>query len=103
MCLSCCWRRGRHRQQLHPLQRSGRAGRHLDAGFRLTRLVCEPEGVKKHCFDELVPQTSTWAIWWDEEASLIRYRCVRPPDIDEVVGTMTDDANIISGSVRVSG
>jgi len=69
------------------------------AGFRLTRLVCEPEGVKKH-FDELVPQTSTWAIWWDEEASLIRYRCVRPPDIDEVVGTMTDDANIISGSIQ---
>ena len=69
------------------------------AGFRLTRLVCEPEGVKKH-FDELMPQTSTWAIWWDEESSLIRYRCVRPPDIDEVVGTMTDDANIISGSVQ---
>ena len=47
-----------------------------------------------------MPQTSTWAIWWDEESSLIRYRCVRPPDIDEVVGTMTDDANIISGSVQ---
>lgn len=69
------------------------------AGFRLTRLVCEPEGVKKH-FDELVPQTSTWSIWWDEEDSLIRYRCVRPPDIDEVIGSFTDDANIISGTVK---
>lgn len=69
------------------------------AGFRLTRLVCEPEGVKAH-FDELVPQTSTWAIWWDEESSLIRYRVVRPPDLSEVIGTLTDDANIISGTVH---
>lgn len=69
------------------------------AGYRLTRLVCEPEGVKDH-LDELIPQTSTWALWWDEQASAIKYRVVRPPDISEVVGTITDDANIISGSVK---
>lgn len=69
------------------------------SSFRLTRLVCDPEGVKAH-FDELIPQTSTWAIWWDDEASEIKYRCVRPPDIGEVVATLDDDANIVSGTVR---
>lgn len=69
------------------------------SGFRLTRLVCAPEGVKKH-FDELIPQTSTWAIWWDEEESLIQYDVVRPSDVGEVVSSLTDDEHIISGSVN---
>lgn len=69
------------------------------SSFRLTRLVCEPEGVRDH-LDELIPQTSTWALWWDDQSSVIRYRVVRPPDIGEVVGTITDDANIVSGSVK---
>lgn len=69
------------------------------AGFRITRLVCEPEGVKSH-LKELIPQTSTWAIWWDEEATEIKYRVVRPPDTTEVVASINDDQNIIAGSVR---
>jgi hypothetical protein len=69
------------------------------AGFRLTRLVCSPEGVKKH-FDELIPQTSTWAVWWDEEESLIQYRVVRPADVGESIGAFTDDANITTGTVK---
>lgn len=69
------------------------------SSFRITRLVCDPEGVNDH-LNELIPQTSTWSIWWDEEAAEIKYRCVRPPDIGEVVTTLDDDANIISGSVK---
>ena len=49
---------------------------------------------------DLVGQTSTWALWWDEETSTIQYRCVRPPDLDEIVETITDDEHIISGSPK---
>lgn len=69
------------------------------AGFRLTRLVTEPEGVRD-TIKELVGQTSTWALWWDEETSTIQYRCVRPPDIDEIVDTITDDQHILQGSAK---
>jgi hypothetical protein len=69
------------------------------AGFRITRLVCDPEGIKK-AFDELIPQTSTWAIWWDEESREIQYRCVRPPDLTEIISSINDDEHIISGSVK---
>lgn len=69
------------------------------AGFRLTRLVCSPEGVRD-TIKELVQQTSTWALWWEEETSTIQYRCVRPPDLDEIVETITDDQHIITGSPK---
>lgn len=68
------------------------------AGFRLTRLVCEPEGVRD-TLKELIPQTSTWSLWWDAEASEIKYRVVRPLDLSEIVATVTDTENIVSGSV----
>ena len=61
--------------------------------------MCDPEGVKK-AFDELVPQTSTWAIWWDEESREIQYRCVRPPDLTEIIAELNDDQHIIGGSVK---
>lgn len=69
------------------------------AGYRITRLVCEPEGVKAS-LKELIPQTSTWALWWDEQSSEIKYRVVRPPDLTEVVATLNDDQNIIAGSTK---
>lgn len=68
------------------------------AGLRLTRLVTEPEGVAKG-IGEIIPQASTWAIWYDDEAALIRYRVNRPVDIDEPVLTINDDDNIVAGTV----
>jgi hypothetical protein len=64
------------------------------AGFRLTRIVTEPEGVKK-AVDELIPQAGTWGIWYDDEAGLIRYRVNRPVDIDESVLTLDESDNIV--------
>lgn len=65
----------------------------------LTRLIAEPEGVRK-LIDEIVEQTLTWSFWWDETSQLVRYRATRPPDFDEPVAALSDDATLIAGSVE---
>ena len=68
------------------------------AGFRVTRLICKPEGVTS-IIKELIPQSNTWALWWDNESAKIRYQVVRPLDYDELIETLSDDAHIIAGSL----
>lgn len=68
------------------------------AGFRVTRLICKPEGVTS-IIKELIPQSNTWGLWWDNESAQIRYQVVRPLDYDEVIQTLSDDAHIIAGSL----
>jgi hypothetical protein len=68
------------------------------AGLRLTRLVTEPEGVAK-AINEVIGQAATWAIWFDDEAALIRYKVNRPLDIDEPALILNDDDNVVAGSV----
>jgi len=68
------------------------------AGFRVTRLICKPEGVTS-IIKELIPQSNTWALWWDNESAKIRYQVVRPLDYDELIETLSDDNHIIAGSL----
>lgn len=68
------------------------------AGFRVTRLICKPEGVTS-IIKELIPQSNTWGLWWDNESAQIRYQVVRPLDYDEMIQTLSDDAHIIAGSL----
>lgn len=66
--------------------------------LRLTRLVTEPEGARGQ-IDEIIPQSMTWAFWWDEVDQQIKYDVVRPVDVGEAVQTLTDDDNLVSDSV----
>lgn len=68
------------------------------AGFTVTRLICKPEGVTS-IIKELIPQSNTWALWFDNEAEEIRYQVVRPLDYNELIDTFSDDDNIIGGSL----
>ncbi len=68
------------------------------AGFRVTRLICKPEGVTS-IIKELIPQSNTWAVWFDNESAQIRYQVVRPLDYDEMIDTLSDDNHIIAGSL----
>lgn len=68
------------------------------AGFTVTRLICKPEGVTS-IIKELIPQSNTWAVWFDNEAEEIRYQVVRPLDYNELIDTFSDDDNIIGGSL----
>jgi hypothetical protein len=70
------------------------------AGFRVTRLICEPEGVRE-ILDELIPQSNTWALWWDDLARQIRYEVVRPLDVGESAENLTDAGNFVQGSVEL--
>jgi len=67
-------------------------------GFTVTRLICKPEGVTT-IIKELIPQSNTWALWFDNEAEQIRYQVVRPLDYDELIETLSDDDHIIAGSL----
>jgi hypothetical protein len=69
-------------------------------GMTVTRLICKPEGVTA-IIKELIPQSNTWALWWDNESASIKYQVVRPLDYDEVIETLTDDNHIIAGSLAV--
>lgn len=67
--------------------------------LRLTRLVTEPEGAREQ-IDEIIPQSMTWAFWWDEVDQEIKYDVVRPVDVGEAVATLTDDANLVADSIQ---
>lgn len=69
-------------------------------GLTIRRLITEPTGVRS-LLDGIVQQTLTWAFWWDERAQLIRYRAIRPPDIDETIAPIADHGNLLAGTVRV--
>lgn len=67
-------------------------------GFTVTRLICKPEGVTS-IIKELIPQSNTWALWFDNESEQIRYQVVRPLDYDELIETISDENHIIAGSL----
>lgn len=69
--------------------------------FTVTRLIVKPEGVTT-TIKELVQQSMTWALWWDNESAEIRYQVVRSLDYDELISTLTDGDNLIAGSSVVS-
>lgn len=69
------------------------------AGLTLTRLVTEPEGVRSQ-IDEIIPQSGTWAFWWDEVEQVIQYEPIRPADFDEFVAEFTDDDNLVADSIN---
>ena len=69
-------------------------------GLVVTRLIVKPEGVTS-IIKELIPQSNTWALWFDNESSEIKYQVVRPLDYDELIETLTDGDNLISGSTIV--
>ena len=66
------------------------------AGFTIERLIVEPEGIRS-LIEEIVEQTMTWGFWWCEQCNEVRYRPIRPVDIDEPVSLLTDSANLIAG------
>ncbi len=70
-------------------------------GMVVTRLIVKPEGVTS-IIKELIPQSNTWAVWFDNEDSEIKYQVVRPLDYDEVIDTLTDENHIIEGSAIVA-
>lgn len=70
------------------------------ADENIARLVTEPEGVRK-LIDQIVSQTMTWGFWFDEIEQKMRFRCMRPVDIDENVPELADGAHLVADSVRV--
>lgn len=70
------------------------------AGFRVTRLICDPEGVND-IIKELIPQSNTWSVWWDDVDQAVRYEIARPLDLGEAATTVTDSQNIVGGSAKI--
>lgn len=68
------------------------------AGFNLTRLITEPEGVKKQ-LNEIIKQSGTWAYWWDAEANEIKFQPIRPPDFDEIIASFSERDHLVKDSV----
>ena len=64
----------------------------------LTRLVTEPEGVNSQISDILL-QSSSWGLWWDEVAQEIGYEVFRPAAEGEIVHSITDPVNIVNESL----
>lgn len=67
-------------------------------GITFSSVIAKPEGVAK-----LVGELCQHGImiWWDEVAQEIRLKCNRPRDIGETYYPMTEDAEIIEGSLDI--
>lgn len=70
------------------------------SGEDIQRLVCDPEGVQD-LVNEIIGQTLSWGVWFDEVNQQIRWRAIRPADVTDTVVTINDDANIIADSISV--
>lgn len=68
------------------------------AGFTMTRLVTEAEGVKKS-IEEIITQSGTWAYWWEPVSKKILWSPIKPPDIGATVPILSDRDNIVSGTI----
>lgn len=71
------------------------------AGDDVQRLVTDPEGVRS-LVNEIISSTLTWGFWFDEIDQEIKFRAVRPVDVDDVVIDISDDANIVADSIKVT-
>lgn len=69
------------------------------AGFDLTCTIPKPTGVK-----DLLAEICQLGVmlWWDGIDQEIKVRAVRPAGYDEEYQTITDDANSIEGSIKVT-
>lgn len=67
----------------------------------IARLVVEPEGVKQ-LIDEIISQTLTWGFWFDEIEQKIKFRAIRPPDVNDSIEAINDNANIVMDSVKIA-
>ena len=70
------------------------------SGETISRLVTDPEGVQD-LVNEIIRQTLTWGVWFDEVAQQIRFRAIRPADITDTVASITDSANIVADSIKI--
>jgi hypothetical protein len=68
------------------------------AGFTLTRLITEPEGVKT-AIEEIIQQSGTWAYWWEPVTAKILWSPIRPPDIGETYPALSDRDSIVADSI----
>ena len=71
------------------------------ASDNISRLVTEPQGLKS-LIDEIIQETLTWGFWFDEVEQEIKFRAVRPADIGDTVVDLSDDANIVADSVKLT-
>lgn len=67
----------------------------------LTRLVCEPVGVSTQ-ISEVLQQSNSWGLWWDDVAQEIGYEVFRPAALGETVLTLTDADTFAKVAVKVS-
>jgi hypothetical protein len=63
--------------------------------YRANALITEPTSVSK--LVSRLQEQALFYVWWDERARLVKLKAIR--GIDEEPDTLTDAANIISGSV----
>lgn len=71
------------------------------ASDSIQRLICEPEGVQD-LINEIISQTLSWGFWFDDVGQEIKFRAIRPPDTNDTIQTVTDDANLIQGTIRIA-
>lgn len=65
---------------------------------RLTRVLTEPYGVAE--LVAAMAEQLQFYIWWDETAQLVKLKAIR--GFDEQPDTLTDEANIISGTFSIA-
>lgn len=65
---------------------------------RVTRLLTEPYGISELIAD--LAEQVQFFIWWEETEQLVKLRAIR--GFDEVPDTLTDEANIISGTFSMA-
>lgn len=72
----------------------------LGVGYEITACLTEPEDITKH-LQELPVQLGGF-MWFDPETQKVRFNVLAPiaPD-DPPVKTLTDEANVLEGSVRL--
>lgn len=71
-------------------------------GFELNGFITEPTGVGD-LLGEILEQSIIF-LWWDEVQQKIKLQVIRPfdPLFDETAAPITDDANLIAGSVEIT-
>lgn len=70
------------------------------ASDSIQRLICEPEGVQD-LINEIISQTLTWGFWFDDVEQQIKFRAIRPPDVNDDIQPVTDAANLVQGSIKI--
>lgn len=66
--------------------------------FRISRLISEPQGIKSH-INEIIPQASTFGLWFDDASQKIVYRVNRIESHGIPVALFTDDSAIVEAEV----